>query len=344
MPSTTAASDVFRVRSPGDLIELIPYLLGFHPRLSLVLVGLDHGRVTVTARADLIDVTTGCVRLADTVRTIVRSGARQIIAAVFDEAAEVGRAGPDTGAELIAGLGQLAAEAEVTLLDAVLVSRGRWWSYVCRDERCCPSSGTPLPGDASAAAATATYAGLVALPDRAEVMAGLEPLSAEQRDALEPLLVGYENAATAAILDGHLQRHQRSVKRAIFAAARDSDCTLFPGSSGSVSDDEVCRFAVALLEPVIRDAVWLALERRALDGRPLWLEIARRVPAPYDAAPLFLYGWASWRDGNGTLAAAAAERALGSDPAYRAADLLLGAVTHGLDPHRTPRLRLPRPA
>ena len=30
--------------------------------------------------------------------------------------------------------------------------------------------------------------------------------------------------------------------------------------------------------------------------------------APYDAAPLFLYGWASWRAGNGALATAPLER------------------------------------
>ena len=117
-----------------------------------------------------------------------------------------------------------------------------------------------------------------------------------------------------------------------------------PGQSGFVPDEDVCRFAVALVDTPIRDAVWLATERRQLDGRALWREIARRVPQPYDAAPLFLYGWVCWRDGNGVLAALAAERALASDPGYRAADLLLGAVRHGLDPRRTPRLRLPRPA
>ena len=194
------------------------------------------------------------------------------------------------------------------------------------------------------AAATATYAGLVALPDRGDVTSLLDPFPTEQREALEPLIAHYENSAAAAILDGRSQSYQRSLKRALFAAARDGDRALFPGQSGSVPDEDVCRFAVALVDTPIRDAVWLATERRQLDGRALWREIARRAPQPYDAAPLFLYGWVCWRDGSGVLAALAAERALASDPGYRAADLLLGAVRHGLDPRRTPRLRLPRPA
>jgi hypothetical protein len=37
----------------------------------------------------------------------------------------------------------------------------------------------------------------------------------------------------------------------------------------------------------------------------------------------------------------AARRALASQPGYTAAELLLSAIGQGLDPFRTPRLRLP---
>lgn len=345
MPHATEPQTVFRVRSPGDLIDLIPYLLGFHPRSSLVLIGLHEGRVAATARADLADIAASQVQLSETIQLVIRSKADQLIAAIYDDRARIGpNDSTTTHRDTIHALGRLADSASLRLTDALLVARGRWRSYLCDDEQCCPPDGTALVGDASVAAATATYAGLVALPDRSDVTALLDPLPAEQRDALEPLIAHYENSAAAAILDGCSPRHQRSVKRALFAAARDGDRALFPGQSGFVPDEDVCRFAVALVDTPIRDAVWLATERRQLDGRALWREIARRAPQPYDAAPLFLYGWVCWRDGNGVLAALAAERALASDPGYRAADLLLGAVRHGLDPRRTPRLRLPRPA
>lgn len=61
-------------------------------------------------------------------------------------------------------------------------------------------------------------------------------------------------------------------------------------------------------------------------------------PAPYNAPPLFLFGRASWRDGNGALAGTAATRALHADPDYTAARLLLTALTHALDPRRVARL------
>jgi hypothetical protein len=63
-----------------------------------------------------------------------------------------------------------------------------------------------------------------------------------------------------------------------------------------------------------------------------------RLPAPYDAAPLFLFGWAQWRAGNATLATMAAERVLDSQPGYSAAALLLTAAQRGLDPRTVPAL------
>ncbi len=104
------------------------------------------------------------------------------------------------------------------------------------------------------------------------------------------------------------------------------------------------QFGAALSDIELRDSVWMAVDDGRLGGRPLWRELARRLPSPYDAAPLFLYGWAAWRSGDGALAGIAADRAVGSDPGYSAADLLLAALAQGVDPGRLPKLRLPRSA
>jgi uncharacterized protein DUF4192 len=344
MTDTTSVSDptaVLRVRNPGDLIEAIPYLLGFHPRASLVVVGLADIRVTVTARVDLTDLADPAV-LAETLRVLATSQATRAVAAVYaDPPHEVSKRDlpyRDVAHDLGAGTERF----DIELVEVVLVADGRWWSYGCTDDECCPDEGQLLPGDTSPTRAAATYAGLVALADRDELVAQLEPYEAARRAQLEPAIAEHENLAVSAAVGGFDGRWRRSVKRALFAAAREADGSLFP--EGELSDDDACRFAVALGETSIRDAVWLAVDQGRLDGRALWRELARRLPPPYDAAPLFLYGWASWRDGRGPLAGIAAERALASDPDYTAAELLLGALQQGLDPHRTPRLRMPRSA
>lgn len=349
-PDSEQQAPVLRVREPGDLIETIPYLLGFHPRESLVLVGLDDNRVVVTARADLSALAADPTMLPTTVRAVVQGGSSSVVSVVYDDAEDDGsddaaRARPLPHRALVADIRALAAEAGASILDALLVRAGRWWSYVCADERCCPSQGRPRAGQSSRAAATATYAGLVALPDRTDVVAMLTPDDDAARWAMLPQLEAAEDRAVQAVLFGHGKRHERSAKRALFAAARDADATLFVAiGGGQLPDSDVARYATALADTAIRDSVWLAIDQNRLDGRALWRDIARRVPPPYDAAPLFLFGWAEWRGGNGPLAGVAAERALLSDPTYTAAELLLGALTNGLDPRRTPRLRMPRSA
>jgi hypothetical protein len=235
--------------------------------------------------------------------------------------------------------GDLADAAEAAGLrvdDALLVSGGRWWSYLCPNPECCPADGRALLPEASAIPAAATYAGLVALPDRAALEGTLSPEAGRER-LLARLRAG-EKAAVRAELVGSADQQRRAVKRALFAEARRHDAMTVP----ALADDTAVRFGVALRSIRVRDAVWLAVEAGRLDGRPLWQGLARRLPAPYDAAPLFLFGWISWRRGNGALARTAAERALASDGCYSAAELLLGALTRGVNPHRMPKLRSPR--
>src|SRR5262245_62608422 len=87
MTDTTRAVDdasVLRVRNPGDLIEAIPYLLGFHPRDSLVIVGLAGTRVSITARVDLDDLRDAAM-LAGTLRVLLNGESTRAIAAIFDD-------------------------------------------------------------------------------------------------------------------------------------------------------------------------------------------------------------------------------------------------------------------
>lgn len=337
-----APTPTMTVRGAADLLTAVPYLIGFHPRESLVLVGLRESMLVVTVRIDLLDLAEGTV-LADALGAMRRGGAERVVAAVYDD-----DPGPRSGERLPwDGAARLVADecdrAGCPVLDTFLVSGGRWCSYTCVDPACCPPEGRALPPGTTEFEAAATYAGLVALPDRESLVAVLAPRPRAERDRLLPLLAECENDAVRAVLDGGGGRHDRALKRSLFAAARASDA-LDDVPAAAPDDRAAARFGAALTSIPLRDAVWMAVDDHRLDGRPLWRELAARLPPPYDAAPLFLFGWRSWRAGNGALAGAAVERALDSDPGYSAADLLLAALRRGVDPAGLPRLRLPRSA
>jgi hypothetical protein len=205
-----------------------------------------------------------------------------------------------------------------------------------------------VPSSPTAFTAAATYAGMVALPDRAALAASLDPLPPRQRAALQPLIAEAENAAVDATLSGHTKAHDRAVIRDLHAMARVSGAPGWPEPHPDsdhhtpLDPATIARFGVALTRIEVRDPVWLAVDDGTIDGGELWRHLARCLPSPYDAAPLFLFGWRSWRDGNGALASIAAERALASDSDYTAGELLLTAVRDGVDPRRLPTLRPPR--
>lgn len=327
--SRPADAAVHRLSGPTELLSAVPYLLGFHPRDSVVLVGLREGRLVVTARLDLADAAQHGA-LEQTVATMARGGAGSVVAVIYpaDGAAEDWPA-------FARRLAVVAGEVGCTLSDALLVRGDRWWSLICEVADCCPPEGRPVDEATSTFAAYATYEGMVVLPDRGAVEGLLAPLPEEERRRLGPVLAEEERAAVRAVLRGQHERRERSIKRALFAAARASDSPRAP----RLGDEEVARYGVALASTPFRDAVWVAVDAGRLDGRPLWQELARRLPSPHDAAALLLFGWSSWRAGEGPLAGMAAKRAIASDPGYTAADLLMAAVTSGLNPHTVPKLR-----
>jgi hypothetical protein len=339
---------LIRVRGPEDLIDVVPYLIGFAPRASLVLVALREPRdqVGLTARVDLADLQTDTALLDRCLAAVRRSGSDSVVALVYDESARADSGGPvpdDWHASALPHVGVIADLAtacdrlDIALPEAILVGQDRWWSYLCDAAQCCPAEGNHRTQAPSQAKVAAVFAGLQVLPDRQTLIAELEPEPADDRERLLPSLDNccldhtYGGAAAA--------REDRGATRALFAAARARRIAEGVGEQPAPLDDSLLvRFGAALRSISVRDACWLAIDDARLPESRLWIELARRLPAPYDAAPLFLYGWSQWRQGSGTLAAEAASRALASDPGYRAAVLLGEAVTGGLDPTRTPRL------
>jgi hypothetical protein len=335
-----------KLNDPGELLETLPYLIGFHPEASVVLVGLDQGRVTVTARLDISAARRG-IEVDSSVHVLLQAAASAAIVAIFAAPDDVTMglvpsSVPLPHGEVVADIRAALQHHDIDPIDFLFVQDGRWWCYDGRAMGCpeC-QGGTELPGDAAVGPASAVFAGLQALPNRDALTAVLEPDHDAIRERHRPGIEALQRSLARGRLDPRVERERRSVKRALFAAARDSDQALFPQPTVNLSSAKVGRFAVGLADIEIRDALWLAIDQHRLDGRGLWLLLSQRLPAPYDSAPLFLFGWASWRAGSGTLASIAAERALASRPGYTAAELLLSAVQTGLDPFRTPKLRRP---
>jgi hypothetical protein len=364
-----------QISDPGELIETVPYLLGFHPRESLVLIGFAGGadptgsvdssgtvdssgpqQIQVTIRVDLPDQLPGSLdaQAMQPLSEVLRRAESAAMAAVL--VTDSVRGDPRQSGALLACRDLLAAcmdESGIEVLDVLVATERRWWSLWCEQPECCPSDGHERVLGSSAAA-QATFAGLVALPDRQAMVATLAGGSAEQRSAPLPQLAEAQRRRTG-ILPEQAAGWRRAAVADLLAAAAEYAAAVELAAGGerasggeraataALTREQLARYAVALTDLEVRDALWLALDDGCAPISQLMSELHARVPAPYDAAPLFLFGWSQWRAGNATLAMMAAERVLESQPGYSAAALLLTAAQRGLDPRTVPALSQGRP-
>ncbi|MFD0884059.1 DUF4192 domain-containing protein, partial [Streptosporangium algeriense] len=160
--------------SPQDVLGAVPYLVGFHPSDSLVVIGLKgrppRCRLRLTVRWDLPLAPPGPGGLLP---LLAEEGITQVIAIGY---------GPGTlvtpAMDLTVGLFR---QSGVTVVDALRAEGGRYWSYLCSRAGCCPADGTPYDPETGVIAAKAVVRGLVALPDRQTLERSLDPVDGAAR-------------------------------------------------------------------------------------------------------------------------------------------------------------------
>jgi hypothetical protein len=311
------------LHTPTDLLAAVPYLLGFHPADSVVVVGLSGTRVLFTARADLPP----------------PQAPPDLASALASQFAEV-LAGQRVDTALVIGYGDgTAVTGTVFVLRDILRGHGvpvgemlrahggRYWSYLCESVQCCPAEGTPYDVTRTEVAAAATYAGQVALPDRAALERSLAPVEGAERRAMERAT---EQAAgdLAGGLEPAGDRRRAGARALALAVRRHTD-------GGRLTDDELARLTLLLVHTDVRDLCWARITvagDRLQAHVELWRDVTRRARADLVAAPATLLGYATWRGGNGALAWIAVQRALEADPAYSLARLLGEALDRALPP------------
>lgn len=319
-----ARRPALHVKSPLDLLGAVPFLLGYHPEDSVVMLALDpaSGRDVFTMRADLPPSAAQAGHLAASLTAIaVRERARAVILIGY---------GPGSRVTPVMDRLRPRLPAEGTaVVDALRVEDGRFWSYVCDSADCCPPQGRPYEAAATDVAAAAASAGMVALPSRGALARSIAPAVGAVRRRMrlatgraERRLVRFTAArggqelltaeGDASVLAAY-RRHARSTRR--------------------LGDYEVAWLALMLTSLRVRDVAWAQID---VFGPPvalrLWSDVVRRADPAYLAAPASLLAFAAWRAGDGGLANLAVDQALTADPEYSMARLMGEILAAGIAP------------
>jgi hypothetical protein len=174
------AASLIVVHSPEDLVAAVPYLVGFAPEQSLVVVAMRRSgrrqRLGLVARFDLPPVgprrvrgeegSAGAIRalVRQVVDVLTRDAPEQVVVLVYDDQ-------PCTMVpvwqRLVDRLDAAFRAVDVPVMDALHVAGRRFRSYRCTDTGCCPPEGRPLDPESSVVAAEFVARGSSPLASRA---------------------------------------------------------------------------------------------------------------------------------------------------------------------------------
>jgi hypothetical protein len=314
-----------KVSTPGDLLGLVPYMLGFRPSESMVLLLICGRRVRLTARLDQPrldlrgngvrpgDLTLAAATLVEEFRDLVdKTDAEAMMLLGYSSRPEPTRQLLELVADSLEPLG---------LIDALYVGDTHWWSVLRRDAEG-RDEGNPYDLGSHPMAAEAVYAGLTAAGGRAAVEARVTGPPGTELARLERL--GHEAMVTLADLS--LSQRQELVSASVSA---------FVAAPRRLDDAECARLAVLCYDVEVRDVAWVVMDRSTIrEHLDLWGQVVARSVAPWELAPLCLFGMAAWISGDGALQNCCTDRALGLDRSYTMAGLLSDINRRVLAPSR----------
>lgn len=323
-----------RLRTPEDVLALVPTTLGFHPSESLVVVTAGATR-PFQARVDLPGDAYDTAELAEMtdfiVDVCVRNGLHKAVVVVYSD--------DDTLA--LAAYRALRDRADHDGIELPLAIRADGQRWFCLEEPCragaggCPPDGTPYDVTAHALAAQAVLDGKVIQPSREalrDTLVGNDPDEVERVEAAVEAatmrLVGSLRAPLGQprpdgptqhlVQEGHWVRHR--VRR--YLEDREP-----------LDVHDAGRMIAALVSIQVRDVAWAEMSHEDAGAHiELWRDLVRRCPVVYAAAPAALMAFAAWLAGDGALAWCAVERSQEAEPDYGLAALVTQALAGAVPP------------
>lgn len=324
-PGFRSAKPEFRFTKPGALIAALPAVLGFVPEKSLVLLGLERGRMGAVMRVDLAaDLADNLGHLAE---VAANSGADTIVAVIVDADGALCPMCNADHRELSDALSAALEEHQIGLYATHVVDRvengGRWH---CVDG--CGAGGAVEDPTSSPLAAAAVLDGRRLYPRRADLQAAVAVTDPARSAALVGPIEARAELRRATWESDPDSCGRRDVEMVMAVAERVR-------RSAEITDDEIAELACALTDVAVRDTLYaLAVGADAAAAESLWALLSRTLPDPWRVEALVLLGFSAYARGDGPLAGLSLEAALRGDPGHRMAGMLDTALQSGMRPEQ----------
>ena len=312
--------------SAHDLITAVPFLIGFHPTNSLVLIAVKDGAIGLAMRIDLpshIDSDEIDLLAHHFIRD--QAQAALLVAYMPQERSD--------GDSLLISLGAGLIRNGIEIQESLLITGGRYRSIICRDGTCCPAAGKALPAiEDSAIAAEHVVAGIpMPYGDISELIdsiaADSQSLSKEWISDVSGYLVDEDSPEI-----GPLRRDGVEAMLLLLDEFRigrgPTDQSLVARVIGRMSDVQVRDYAMGVHQEDNYDLFFA-----------MWRELLRLSPVGSVAPIACIVAAMAYENGDGALAQRALDRAISDNASYPLAALLRRVFNAGWPPQSFAQMR-----
>jgi Domain of unknown function (DUF4192) len=311
--------------SPHDLLAAVPFMVGYHPKDSLVAMALRDHKVVMAMRVDLPD-----QQMMEATSRIIAS---HLLREEASEAIVVGYlSATESSLDPLATLREVITAQGVAIKECIEVRGGHFRSMLCEDVECCPPEGTPVPPLSDSRVTVEQVAAGNPLPylDLDEMKRSIAALPADKdlSKAIKKIAeIDYESDGVVIL--------QREGADAINQLAAQ-----FKKDGFSKDKALQALVLVRLLDLQVRDyAMGMATDESADLLWDMWRWLLRVAPRGYVAGVAVIFATASYERGDGALAQRALDRAFDDNPSYQMAKLLRRTFAAGWPPSAFTQMR-----
>ena len=311
--------------SPHDLLAAVPFMVGYHPKDSLVVMALRDAKVSMAMRVDFPD--------SESIASVSATVAGHLARELADEAIIVGYLPIDvTESDPLEIVRSIIALQGISVKECIVVRGGRFRSNLCADLECCPPEGNLIPEILDSRVTAEQVAAGNPLPylDLDEMKRSISALPIDKE--LVRLIQGIEEIDYAS---DDVTAHQREGANAI------NEMAIAFSKDQKIEDKSVVALVlVRLLDLQVRDyAMGMTTEETSDQLWDMWRYLLRLAPQGYVAPVAVIFATMSYERGDGALAQRALDRAMEDAPGYQMAKLLRRTFAAGWPPSAFTQMR-----
>ena len=314
------------VKTPHDLLAAVPFLIGYHPTDSLVLISVKSDSLEMAMRIDFPkNPPEGSYQLLAS--HLKRDNSEGALIVAYEPADSL--AGP----EVLHNVADAVASLDIPIRELMLVRNNHWRSLLCSDDKCCPPEGNQIEEFVNSRIAAEQVASGKVLPfsDSEGLTHSISATILAKDINWNAQVVGFRVDPDA----NNLNELQRDGAESILLLADFysqngfcKDYDLMARVLGRLSDIQVRDFALGCHSDQTINSYWA-----------MWRDLLRIAPPKFVAPVASVFASIAYENGEGALAHRALDRAIEDDPEYSLARLLRRVFSSGWPPSGFAQLR-----